>query len=429
MHPPPIKVHAESAVEAVVAYVIAEMSAHLVEESRNIRAVLEREIAELGGDSQLLELLGASIEGNVDTVFHVLQHGITADHLHAPSAAMEYARRLAQHAIPVTALVRAYRLGQSTLLDRIFARLQASSIDPVLGLQVSHRIVSISSVYIDWISEQVVAAYQVEHERWLTNRHNVKATRIRELLSSSTPMDNQRASHTIGYQLDQRHCGAVLWMVEPDSERDGLSRLEQLTRRICDMLGANPEPLFVAADSLTAWAWLPLGRGSDRPDLNGVRELFDDREFRDARIALGTVQFGSAGFRTTHQQAQHASAVAVLADDARRSVTSYDDPGLAVSSLASTDLGRANEWIRSTLGQLADDTESAKRLRETLLAFFDHQSSHKATAQKLHVHYNTVKYRVKSAEHMIGHPIADNRFDIEQALVLQSWLGNSTHQS
>ena len=176
-----VDIDSESAVDTVVAAVIAGLSAHLVEESRRIRDVLEREISELGGDSQLVELLGASIEGNVDTVFHVLQHGITADHLHAPSAAMEYARRLAQHGIPVTALVRAYRLGQTTLLDRIFAIIQESAIDPVVGLQVSHRIVSISSVYIDWISEQVVAAYQLEHERWLANRNNVRATRIREI--------------------------------------------------------------------------------------------------------------------------------------------------------------------------------------------------------------------------------------------------------
>ena len=425
MQPPLINVHAESAVEAVVASVIAEMSAHLVEESRNIRAVLEREIAELGEDSQLLELLGASIEGNVDTVFHVLQHGITADHLHAPSAAMEYARRLAQHAIPVTALVRAYRLGQTTLLDRIFARLQASSIDPILGLKVSHHIVSISSVYIDWISEQVVTAYQVEHERWLANRNNVRATRIRELLSNSGSTDDNQASQAIGYQLDRHHCAAILWMDTPESEHDGLPALEQLAHRMCETLDENPTPLFVAADNLTAWVWIPTGRGAGRLDANSVRQLIDDRS-GCAHVALGTTEFGSTGFRTSHLHAQQTRSMALLAAPGDRIVTSYEDPGLAFSALASADLARSRQLIRDTLGPLADDTDLARRLRETLRAFFDHQSSHKATAQTLHLHYNTVKYRVKSAEQMLGHPIAGHRFDIEQALGLQSWLGSAT---
>lgn len=425
VQPPLINVHAESAVEVVVASVIAEMSAHLVEESRNIRAVLEREIAELGGDNQLLELLGASIEGNVDTVFHVLQHGITADHLHAPSAAMEYARRLAQHAIPVTALVRAYRLGQTTLLDRIFAKLQASSIDPVLGLKVSHHIVAISSVYIDWISEQVVSAYQVEHERWLANRNNVRATQIRELLSTGGPTDDRRATMQIGYQLAQHHCAAILWIDEPESDRDGLPALEQLAWRICETIEDRPTPLFVAADRLTAWVWIPLGQRPDRLDLGRIRALLSADESGDAHVALGTVQLGSAGFRTSHLQAQRTRAIAVLAEDGRRPVTCYTDPGLAVSSLVSSDPVRAHEWIRSTLGHLADDTEVAHRLRDTLRTFFDCRSSHKATALALHLHYNTVKYRVKSAEQMLGHSINENRFDIEQALVLQSWLGSA----
>lgn len=422
---PPINAGTDSAVDAVVATVIADMSAHLLEESRNIRNVLEREIAELGGDSQLVELLGASIEGNVDTVFHVLQHGITADHLHAPSAAMEYARRLAQHAIPVTALVRAYRLGQTTLLDRIFARIQASSIDPVLGLKVSYRIVSVSSVYIDWISEQVVTAYQVEHERWLANRNNVRVTQIRELLSTEGPTDDRRATAQIGYQLAQHHCAAVLWIGEPESERDGLPVLEQLAGRMCESMDNRPVPLFVASDRLSAWVWIPLGSRPDRLDVSSIRTSLRADQLGDARVALGTAQYGRAGFRTSHLQAQRTRSIALLAEDARRTVTCYADPGVAVSSLVSSDLVRAHEWIRSTLGNLADSTEAAQRLRDTLRTYFDCRSSHKATAAELHLHYNTVKYRVKSAEQMLGHPISENRFDIEQALVMQSWLGSS----
>jgi hypothetical protein len=50
---------------------------------------------------------------NVATVLHILQHGIDLDNVHAPAAAEEYARRLAQRGIPMAALLRAYRLGST----------------------------------------------------------------------------------------------------------------------------------------------------------------------------------------------------------------------------------------------------------------------------------------------------------------------------
>ena len=75
-----------------------------------------------------MELLGASVEGNVDTVLHALRYDIAVERVEAPTAALEYARRLAQHGVPVNALVRAYRLGQRRMNELIFAELHAIEI-------------------------------------------------------------------------------------------------------------------------------------------------------------------------------------------------------------------------------------------------------------------------------------------------------------
>jgi hypothetical protein len=56
---------------------------------------------------------------------HALQHDIAVDCITAPAAALEYARRLAQHGVPVNALARAYRLGQRRLTELMFCRLIA----------------------------------------------------------------------------------------------------------------------------------------------------------------------------------------------------------------------------------------------------------------------------------------------------------------
>src|SRR5690606_24757585 len=74
-----------------------------------VRHMIERmseEIPELGVDERLTPLLNASVESNVETVLHLLQHGMVLDGFETPWAAGEYARRLAQHDVPLVALIR-----------------------------------------------------------------------------------------------------------------------------------------------------------------------------------------------------------------------------------------------------------------------------------------------------------------------------------
>ena len=96
--------------------------------SSGIQSLLEEEIPELRGDARIMELLGASVEGNVDTLLHALRYDIAVERVESPTAALEYARRLAQHGVPVNALVRAYRLGQRQMNEIVFAEVRAIDI-------------------------------------------------------------------------------------------------------------------------------------------------------------------------------------------------------------------------------------------------------------------------------------------------------------
>jgi hypothetical protein len=100
-------------------------------------------------------------------------------------AALEYARRLAQRGIPANALVRAYRLGQQTLLDLILTDIRDSDLEPGLGLDVFERMTTVTFRYVDWISQQVVVAYEAERDRWLENQNSLRAVRMREVLEAS----------------------------------------------------------------------------------------------------------------------------------------------------------------------------------------------------------------------------------------------------
>ena len=106
---------------ATVAEVAAALAPQRAEVSASISDVLATRIEDLRGDPALLDLLAASVEANVETILHVLRHDLDPRDVEPPAAAMAYARRLAQREVPVNALVRAYRVGQSHLMEWAFA--------------------------------------------------------------------------------------------------------------------------------------------------------------------------------------------------------------------------------------------------------------------------------------------------------------------
>src|SRR5258705_732228 len=110
----------EAAISESSAVIMVRLSDRLVEVAGAVQLRLALEVPELREDSGLLELFAASIESNVDTVFHALRYEIPIKNVEPPTAALEYARRMAQRGVPMNTLVRAYRLGHEIVLE--FAR-------------------------------------------------------------------------------------------------------------------------------------------------------------------------------------------------------------------------------------------------------------------------------------------------------------------
>lgn len=404
---------------AAIADVLSEEFAPLAQALADRMAT---EIEQLGDDERLIQLLGASVAANVETVLHVFQHRIDVDRVEVPSAAVEYARRLAQHGVAVDALIRAYRLGQDSFLQRAFEELTGD--DPLLTARVAQRLTAISFAYIDRVSQQVLTVYEDERERWLANRNAIRAARIRELLDESQ-LDVPAAEQTLGYRLQhQRHLGVVLWAVETGSPVSQIAVLERYSRTLADQLGCGARPLFVPTDEAAGWAWLPLDRDADEPTADSlapaVRACGDD-----INIAIGRPGQGVDGFRRTHQQARQAQAVAVIAGG-DTSLTLFRDVGPVAMLCADVPATRA--WVRDTLGPLAVDDAPHARLRETLRVFLSGGGSYLAAASTLTLHKNTVQYRVRRAEQELGRSVRDDALAIELALQACHWLGDAVLQ-
>ena len=414
----------QAAVAESVALIIDRIGERAPDVIGSIQRYLAAEVVELRGDPALLELLRASVAGNVETVFDALRYHISIERVEPPTAALEYARRVAQHGIPVNALVRAYRLGQQQVLAHVLEEIRRAGLEPEAALNTYEAISIVAFRYIDWISQQVTDAYETERERWVENRNSVRALRVRELLDSAAgSVDIDAAIAAIRYPLRRTHLAMILWTSADDAPGRELLRLERFVRDLADSMTLRDGALFVAADQVSGWGWLPLGTAATADPVEHIRRFAADSV--DApHLAMGTAQSGLEGFRRSHRQAQKARRVAVAGAQNRR-VTAAGDPGVAAAALLTEDLAETREWVCETLGPLASDTDNDARLRETMRVFFGEGSSYKGAAERLNLHHNSVKYRVDRAVERRGRRIGDDRIDVEIALLVCHHLGSA----
>jgi DNA-binding PucR family transcriptional regulator len=405
----------EALVAKSAAMIIGRLDDKLAEITRSLQELLVRELAEISGDGELLALISDSVQGNLDAFIPAVRHGIPIDHVEPPTAALEHARRLAQRGVDADYLVRTYRLGHEAVLRLVLDEIRVAQLDAQLALDVFAQITSMSFRYVDRISRLVLSTYQNERDRWLANQNRVRALSVREVLAGGE-IDIDDQTNSLRYPLRQVHLALIVWCSECE-EGNELVAMERFVTALATSLGARERPLFIGADRVTGWAWIPV------PDDAAPHAITRLREFAGARtdapwIAAGDPLPGIDGFRRSHEQAQATRAVMMAAGSRQPAVTAVSDPGLVVTAHFCSDLEQTRAWVRDVLGPLASATDSDERMRETLREFLHNGSSFKATADELHLHVNSVKYRVQRALERRGKPITDDRLDVEVALLL-----------
>jgi DNA-binding PucR family transcriptional regulator len=304
----------------------------------------------------------------------------------------------------------------------VLDEIRACGLDPQLSLEVYEQMAAVSFAYIDLISQRVVATYQDERDRWLGNRNALRALHVRDLLTGAD-VDVDAATIAIRYPLRRNHIAIVTWCCE-STDGGELDSMERFVQLLSESLGAQENPLFISVDRVTGWAWIPLPANTESDALSRIRQ-FAEKATGAPSIAAGNPLPGISGFRRSHQQAEYGRSVAIASDMTTRRIIVPSDPGLAIAALLGDDVEAASVWVGEVLGPLASDTDADERLRETLRVFLRRGSSHKAAAEELHLHSNSVKYRVNRAVERRGRPITDDRLDVEVALLLCHWFGTA----
>jgi DNA-binding PucR family transcriptional regulator len=366
------------------------------------------ELAALDGDGEVLVELRASTESNISQALRLLKLRAGVDQAVLPPEAREFLRGNVRRGISLPTLLRSYRLGHAWLWDQWMQALQERIHDPDELIAAQEVTSAFMFAYVDRVCDVLAEEYGSEREQLMRGAAQLRAEAVRAILAGE-PVDDETLSRRLGYEIRRNH--VALRVFSAGKEARGLDRA---VLEAAATLGPG-EPLVVPSGAASFDVWY----GSfDAPDTKALQRYAPPDGLR---VAFGGPAHGVAGFRRCHDEAVQAARVASLARATGAPVTAYADVELV--SLLARDLPRARTFVANRLGPLGAPGEPTERLRQTVRAFLAAGGSAKRAAEQLYVHQNTVAYRVKRAEELLGRSVTEDPVELICALTLAATLG------
>jgi hypothetical protein len=290
-------------------------------------------------------------------------------------------------------LQAAYRVGARVAWRHLSATAREAGIDPEALSLLAEAIFA----YIDELSADSVEGYALAQ----SEREDVRRRRRRDLAAlltdepAATAADARAAAQAAGWDLPRRAAAAAC----AEEDLGGLARrlpadclAVTLSELGCVVIPDPDGPGRAAAiERAAAGSALAVGPPAPPAELATSWSL--------ARATLRASAAGALGGEG-----------ALFADEHLAALMLFEGRALAIRMAA------------RRLGPLAALTEKAAgRMRETALAYIDHRGNAVAMAAALHLHPQTVRYRVKRLRELLGPQLDDPgaRFELEVALRMQ----------
>jgi hypothetical protein len=293
---------------------------------------------------------------------------------------------------PLEALLAAYRLGARVAWRRLAAAGEAAGLEPRALYLLAESIFA----YIDELSAESVEGYAMEQAA-VAGAQQRRRRRLAALLIQDPPADAaavEAAALDAHWALPATVAAVFTDEVDPD--------------RLALRLGADA----IAADLANgACALVP------DPEAPGRRVQLD-AAFEGRRGALGP----TVAWRDVRVSAARARAAFALAEEGAIGalgdglVAATDHP---VALLVNADRRLARDIAVAALAPLDGETPASReRLTETLSAWLRERGRTEAVAAALHVHPQTVRYRMGRLRELYGARLddPDARFELELAL-------------
>ena len=297
------------------------------------------------------------------------------------------------------ALLKAYRVGARVAWRRFSAAGVAAQLDP----EVLYALAESIFAYIDELSAKSAEGYAVQQSTTVGEQRAQRQRLVRLLVRDppADPVEVAEVARAAEWRLPERL--AALVFAEADAGR---------------VVGRLPRDVLVETMGDVVCALVP---DPDRPGRRG--ELA--RAVGARRAALGpTVGWSDAALTLTRARAvlEIAGEGALgTVDQAIGGLLDSQDHLLALLLRGDPRLVQDLVWVRLAPLQALPAGVRA-RLTETLSAWLACQGRLQATAEQLHVHPQTVRYRMSQVRELLGDTLEDPQLRFETELALRGWL-------
>ena len=354
---------------------------------------------------QLLDLTIASAESGLSDIYErLVTGGQPADYVVADEA-VTYVQELAHLGLPVETMFRIGHAGQAYIMRHWLTDLYAHPGEQEVKFGAVSYCEQFIFLWIDALARQWRDHYLTEQERQIGGLDVARLDTLRAIIEGQVG-NVEEASARLRYQLEGMHRAFVIWGDSTDAK---MAVLRNRARSICELLEAPYVLMPVGAAALVGW----LGAATDVSH-GPIRAMLSDGKDRFS-VAFGSPQAGVDGFRRTHQEALEARRVASLS---HRPGHVHEYRSLALAALATADMEHACRFVAQELGALFNDDEATVRIRATLTVYFEELGSAGRTAQRLGLHKNTVLYRLRRAEEILGRTLDERRLELQVALTI-----------
>jgi DNA-binding PucR family transcriptional regulator len=398
---------------AAILEVAQAMSSDLDGVARELSDMIHAQINELDNDLRLAT--HESCRANLGAIMSMLSEGLLPGLATAPPEALAYAKEYVRRGLGLETLQRAYRIGQATLSRMWLEELRIRADD-------AEELADTFGFFNEWLFQWVETLehrlteyYMVERERRLRGTSAMRSEQVRMILDGS-PVDTRNASATLRYELDRRHVAYIVWTTGSTLDAPNgnvlFGEMERVAANVAALMGASDHLTVPLGGYLACWAGF---RRAPRAEmLTGTLPLVTNSWIN---VALGQVGDRIGGFRRSHDEAVLARRVHQLRRQERQpTCVRFSDVALEVMLTHSRE--EARRFVAQQLGDLAGEDKSVARLRDTLRVFLEENGSFQNAAARLGVHKNTVAYRIRRAEELLGHGVKERQLELQTALRL-----------
>lgn len=376
------------------------------------------QLPELFADPEMGEENRASTEAGIRLFARIVEEGTDPHAIELPGPTVAYAQAAIRRGVSLAALLRSYRLAVEIIWEAFFALIAARADDATALAEASELSSAWLFAYSDGAMTLGEQLYDVERGRWLRSNAASQADAIDAILAGRQ-VDCAATSSRLRYELDRHHVAAIAWVDTAEDEASAHAHMELAIAEVARAAGAA-SILINPLGMLATGVWMGRTSAFEMSELDDLRI---DPAATGVRVAIGDPAAGVAGFRQSHLDAQQARRVSSLARRRVGSVTRYSS--IALSALATVDREQAERFVERELGVLAADDDVSLRLVATVRAYLDENASRSRAAKRLGIHENTVSYRVRQAEEILGRRVDERALELRVALSLVNLLRGS----